>query len=235
NASAYTGGVLRRGGVTIAVSTEGRAPALAGLLREGLEAVVPDEIETWVRAAEWLKERQRAEGVPMGERRPRLLEALNALYARKLDGNELERNGIDSARGRGADPLDERRRRGPRPRRRRRRLRGRSRRLFRGGGRGPGRHPRHSPWPRRGLRGRVRPRRDRLRSGPGFSGAALPHRRRPHGARLAGCGRNAPARPRLVAPHARRRGPRGVDGGRARLDGHPRCAGLGAPGRRFAR
>ena len=136
NASAYTGGVLRRGGVTIAVSTEGRAPALAGLLREGLEAVVPDEIETWVRAAEWLKERQRTEGVPMGERRPRLLEALNALYAKKLDGNKLERsgidsraasgesgkratntpqlnderNGIDSARGREADPLDERRR-----------------------------------------------------------------------------------------------------------------------------
>jgi len=83
SASAYTGGVLRRGGVTIAVSTEGRAPALAGLLREGLEAVVPDEIETWVRAAEWLKERQRAEGVPMGERRPRLLEALNHLYDQK--------------------------------------------------------------------------------------------------------------------------------------------------------
>jgi len=83
NASVYTGGVLRRGGVTVAVSTDGRAPALAGLLREGLEAVIPDEIETWVRAAEWLKERQRAEGVPVGERRPRLLEALNALYDRR--------------------------------------------------------------------------------------------------------------------------------------------------------
>ena len=83
NASVYTGGVLRRGGVTVAVSTDGRAPALAGLLREGLEAVIPDEIETWVRAAEWLKERQRAEGIPIGERRPRLLEALNALYERR--------------------------------------------------------------------------------------------------------------------------------------------------------
>jgi siroheme synthase-like protein len=83
NASVYTGGVLRRGGVTVAVSTDGRAPALAGLLREGLEAVIPDEIETWVRAAEWLKERQRAEGVAIGERRPRLLEALNALYERR--------------------------------------------------------------------------------------------------------------------------------------------------------
>jgi uroporphyrin-III C-methyltransferase/precorrin-2 dehydrogenase/sirohydrochlorin ferrochelatase len=96
SATAYTGGVLRRGGVTIAVSTEGRAPALAGLLREGLEAVVPDEIETWVRAAQWLKERQRAEGVPMGERRPRLLEALNELYKNREESKQLERSGIHS-------------------------------------------------------------------------------------------------------------------------------------------
>ena len=47
-ASAYTGACLRRGGVTIAVSTEGRAPALAGLLREGLEAALPEDVETWV-------------------------------------------------------------------------------------------------------------------------------------------------------------------------------------------
>jgi uroporphyrin-III C-methyltransferase/precorrin-2 dehydrogenase/sirohydrochlorin ferrochelatase len=95
SASAYTGGVLRRGGVTIAVSTGGQAPALAGLLREGLEAVVPDEIETWVRAAVGLKERQRSEGVPMGERRPRLLEALNQIYSQKR-----ERSGIHSREGR---------------------------------------------------------------------------------------------------------------------------------------
>lgn len=82
SASAYTGGVLRRGGVTIAVSTEGRAPALAGLLREGLEAVLPEDIEIWVRAAEFLRQRQRAEGVPMASRRPLLLESLNRLYER---------------------------------------------------------------------------------------------------------------------------------------------------------
>jgi siroheme synthase-like protein len=78
--SAYTGGVLRRGGVTLAVSTEGQAPALAGLLREALEAVLPEEIETWVREAASLRAAWRARGVPMPHRRPLLLEALNRLY-----------------------------------------------------------------------------------------------------------------------------------------------------------
>jgi uroporphyrin-III C-methyltransferase / precorrin-2 dehydrogenase / sirohydrochlorin ferrochelatase len=80
HATAYTGGVLRRGGFTVAVATEGRAPALAGLVREGLEALVPDEIETWVAEAARVRERQRAAGVPFDRRRPQLLEALNGLY-----------------------------------------------------------------------------------------------------------------------------------------------------------
>jgi siroheme synthase-like protein len=80
-ATAYTGGVLRRGGVTIAVSTEGRAPALAGLLREALEAVVPDEIDTWVAEARRVRQEQRAARVPMADRRPLLLRSLNQLYA----------------------------------------------------------------------------------------------------------------------------------------------------------
>jgi uroporphyrin-III C-methyltransferase/precorrin-2 dehydrogenase/sirohydrochlorin ferrochelatase len=85
SASAYTGGLLRRGGVTIAVGTEGRAPALAGLLREGLEAALPEEIDGWVRAAQVLRERQRRAGVPLSRRRPALLEALNRLYAERDD------------------------------------------------------------------------------------------------------------------------------------------------------
>ena len=83
--SAYTGGVLRRGGLTIAVATEGRAPALAGLVREGLEAVLPDEIEAWVDEARRLRERQRLAGVPFDRRRPLLLEALNRLYAARVE------------------------------------------------------------------------------------------------------------------------------------------------------
>jgi len=85
-ASAYGAGALRRGGVTVAVSTDGRAPALAGLLREGLEAVLPEDIEDWTATAESERARWRAGGVPMAERRPLLLNALNRLYESKKDG-----------------------------------------------------------------------------------------------------------------------------------------------------
>lgn len=86
NASLYLGGVVRRAGVTFAVSTDGRAPALAGLLREGLDAVLPaGELERWLSEATRMRERWRAGKVPMEARRPELLDALVRLYAR--DGN----------------------------------------------------------------------------------------------------------------------------------------------------
>ncbi len=90
-ATAYTGGVFRRGGVTIAVSTEGRAPALTGLLREGLEAAVPEDVEAWVAVARQLRQEQRAAGVPMADRRPLLLRSLNRLYeARGVEVEEVK-------------------------------------------------------------------------------------------------------------------------------------------------
>ena len=80
NASAYLGGVLRRDGVAIAISTNGRAPALAGLLREGLDAMLPKDLDEWFARADALKRVWRSTGVPMEERRPQLLEALIKLY-----------------------------------------------------------------------------------------------------------------------------------------------------------
>ena len=80
SASAYLGGVVRKAGVTVAVSTDGRAPALAGLLREALDAVLPDDLDQWVEAALRLRSRWRADGVPMQERRPQLLRALQEIY-----------------------------------------------------------------------------------------------------------------------------------------------------------
>ena len=93
NASLYLGGVVRRAGVTFAVSTDGRAPALAGLLREGLDAVLPaEDLDRWLSEAVRMRERWRAGQVPMGARRPELLEALVRLYAR-------DRNAAGNASG----------------------------------------------------------------------------------------------------------------------------------------
>jgi uroporphyrin-III C-methyltransferase/precorrin-2 dehydrogenase/sirohydrochlorin ferrochelatase len=80
-ASAYLGGVVRRDGVTVAISTDGAAPALAGLLRQALDAVLPGDLGAWVAEARRLKAAWRRDGVPMAERRPALLRALNRLYA----------------------------------------------------------------------------------------------------------------------------------------------------------
>jgi uroporphyrin-III C-methyltransferase/precorrin-2 dehydrogenase/sirohydrochlorin ferrochelatase len=78
--SAFAGGVIRREGVTVAISTAGKAPALAGLMREGIEALLPDRLSAWVERSEALRARWRADRIPLADRRPRLLLALNELY-----------------------------------------------------------------------------------------------------------------------------------------------------------
>ena len=79
-ATAYAGGVVRRGPVTLAISTGGEAPALAGLLREGLEAILPEDLEDWLATARAVRPAWREAAVKMTDRRPLLLEALNRLY-----------------------------------------------------------------------------------------------------------------------------------------------------------
>jgi uroporphyrin-III C-methyltransferase/precorrin-2 dehydrogenase/sirohydrochlorin ferrochelatase len=86
NATAYLGGVVRRSSVTLAVSTSGRAPALAGLLREALEGALPAEaeLEAWFTTADALKAEWRSTGIPMANRRPHLAEALVRRYCGTL-------------------------------------------------------------------------------------------------------------------------------------------------------
>ena len=80
HASAFLGGVVRRAGVTIAISTDGRAPALAGLLREALDAWLPRDVDVWLRESDAVRQVWREQHVAMEDRRPQLLETLNRLY-----------------------------------------------------------------------------------------------------------------------------------------------------------
>ena len=80
NATAYMGAIVNRAGVTVALSTDGEAPALAGLMREALEDLLPDDLEDWMAASRDARRDWLARRVPMAERRPLLLEALNRIY-----------------------------------------------------------------------------------------------------------------------------------------------------------
>jgi len=114
-ASAYTGGVVRRGGVVVAISTEGRAPALAGLLREAVEAFLPADLGEWVERAESLRAAWKRARVALADRRPLLLQVLVERYAtptatptllspaRSPAGEREEQPAADSHSGR---PLD---------------------------------------------------------------------------------------------------------------------------------
>ncbi|MCU1384093.1 MAG: uroporphyrin-III C-methyltransferase [Acidobacteria bacterium] len=80
NATAFLSGVVRRDGVTVAISTSGAAPALTALLREGVDALLPRDLAAWMWQARAARVAWRRDGVPMAARKPRLLAALNALY-----------------------------------------------------------------------------------------------------------------------------------------------------------
>src|SRR5580693_740260 len=82
NATAFLSGVIRRDGVTLAISTGGAAPGLTALLREGLDAVLPHDLGAWMSEARRQRASWRRDRVPMAGRRPLLLEALNRLYGK---------------------------------------------------------------------------------------------------------------------------------------------------------
>ena len=99
SASAYAGAIVQKAGVTIAMSTDGEAPALAGLMREALEVLLPEELDRWMACAQEARRGWLAQGVPMAERRPMLLQALNDLYDRKRATDATERNGATDNTG----------------------------------------------------------------------------------------------------------------------------------------
>jgi siroheme synthase-like protein len=80
NASAFLSGVVRRADVTLAISTSGDAPALTALVREALDAVLPQDLDKWMAVAREERAKWRLDAVPMDERRPLLLKALNRIY-----------------------------------------------------------------------------------------------------------------------------------------------------------
>jgi siroheme synthase-like protein len=91
NASAFLSGVVRRDGVTVAISTSGAAPALTALIRDGLDALLPRDLATWMWQARAARVAWRRENVPMTARKPRLLQALNALYS----DSDADRRSLD--------------------------------------------------------------------------------------------------------------------------------------------
>ena len=78
SASAFLGGVVRRGDVTVAISNGGTAPALAGLLREALDSALPEELDAWVEIARAYRARWKQSETPIALRRAHLLDALVA-------------------------------------------------------------------------------------------------------------------------------------------------------------
>jgi uroporphyrin-III C-methyltransferase/precorrin-2 dehydrogenase/sirohydrochlorin ferrochelatase len=98
NASAYLSGVIRRDGFTLAVSSNGEAPGLTALLRQGLDELLPRrDLARWLREARKQRRRWKADAVPMEQRRPLLLDALNRLYEGRREKGPGQDGGVVSA------------------------------------------------------------------------------------------------------------------------------------------
>lgn len=100
NATAYLGGVVRRAGVTVAISTSGAAPAIAGLLREAIDAMLPQDLSAWMDVAREERAAWRRDGVAIAARRPLLLRALNRLYERRARAHAEDEECVLAAEGR---------------------------------------------------------------------------------------------------------------------------------------
>ncbi len=80
NASAYFASILRRGDLTLAFSTRGKVPAMARLLREAVDDLLPTDLENWLELAKTERQRWLRERVPIQERLPLLAAVISRLY-----------------------------------------------------------------------------------------------------------------------------------------------------------
>jgi siroheme synthase-like protein len=70
---------IKRGDLVIGIGTGGRAPALAAIVRRALERILPPDLGAWVDAAERERAAWKRDGVPLAERRERLVAQLAEL------------------------------------------------------------------------------------------------------------------------------------------------------------
>ena len=80
NGSANFAATIRRGDLVLAISTGGTVPAMARLMREALELLLPTDIEQWMSLGQSERERWLRERIPMNERLPLLAAAINRLH-----------------------------------------------------------------------------------------------------------------------------------------------------------
>lgn len=83
--SAFSMAVVRRGPVTVAIGTGGKAPALSKLLRRWLDASLPRELGAWAEWAEGERARWKREGTTLTARTRELATAL-ARFAEAKEG-----------------------------------------------------------------------------------------------------------------------------------------------------
>lgn len=81
--TAFGAAVLERGGVTVALSSDGRAPGLLALLRQAIDSLLPHDLSRWVSLAVQVRAKHKALAVPMPSRVPLLLAELNRIYAER--------------------------------------------------------------------------------------------------------------------------------------------------------
>ena len=74
------GGKVASGKLDALLAAGARVTVVAPRILEALQALLPDELESWAEVAQQLRAHWKADGVAIARRRPLLLRALNELY-----------------------------------------------------------------------------------------------------------------------------------------------------------